>query len=164
MGVYLGELNLVLGDGLTGAVEDDEASAGGALIYGADEELFHLGLVELLHVVVVYGRIFEVVTLGLGHRLRLWALGRHVLEFHGSAVGRGWFCGRGRSPVTVQAKVPGSEQACGRRCGGGERVPWCWRRGLGRRTTEAWRRTTRRYRCDLWTRLEATAGHATETG
>lgn len=90
MGVYLGELDLVLGNRLPRAVEDDEARARRTLVYGANVELLQLGLVELLHLVVVDGSAFEVLTVDLGDRLRLWALCRGLLNDHGCAISCGW--------------------------------------------------------------------------
>lgn len=97
MGVYLGELDLVLGNRLPRAVEDDEARARGTLVYGADVELLQPGLVELLHLVAVDGRALEILTLDLGHWLRVGALCRGLLNHHGCAVCCGWPKARGQS-------------------------------------------------------------------
>lgn len=86
MGVYLRELNLVLRNRLPCAVKNNEARARGALVYRANEEVFQLCLVELLFLVVVYGRIVEIVTLGLGHRLWFCALCRCLLDDHDCAA------------------------------------------------------------------------------
>ena len=68
MGVMLRELDLMLRNRLPRAVEDDESRARRALVYGANEKLLQLLLVEVCLLRAVNGRPFEVVTL----RDRLW--------------------------------------------------------------------------------------------
>lgn len=170
MGVYLCELNLVLRDGLARAVEDDEARTRGSLVYRTNVKVLQLGFVELLFLVVVYGRAFKVVTLGLGHGLRLWPLGRGLLNAHGCTIPRGGCKAHGEFRVRVRAKDPGTAEVSVR--GWGDRSGLLVYSGgegacvgaKGDGTGSKAMRTGETGPRDLWKRPEATVGHAAKTG
>lgn len=84
----LSKLNLVLRNGLTRAVENDESCARGALVYGANVELFQLLLVELWLVRPVCGcDALEIIR--LWHWLWVCADGRGLFYAHVDSPPRG---------------------------------------------------------------------------
>lgn len=75
----MGKLDLVLSHGLTEAIEYNEASTRGSLVYGANEELLQLSLVQV--------RLWLVLDLLLGHGLRFRVMRRNLLCRHAGGFG-----------------------------------------------------------------------------